>query len=100
MNLEDIVDSATIARRLGVSCAAVCNWGRRLESFPKPLEAPGVGTPLRLWSEVKAWHENRVDPRLSTKKAPHAMNTGHGVDCRCSECHTARRKIVKGRITE
>lgn len=51
---DDLVSPADIAKRLGVSGAAVSNWAKRYDTFPRTV----VGK-MRRWSEVKAWHNRR-----------------------------------------
>ncbi|MBX6391773.1 MAG: N-6 DNA methylase [Frankia sp.] len=51
---QDEVTAAAIARRVGVGRAAVSNWRRRHEDFPKPIGG-GANNPTYSWAEVKAW---------------------------------------------
>lgn len=65
-DLDDIVTSATIARRLFVRPSTVDMWRKRYDTFPAPLDVPGVsGTHLWLWSEVKAWRAASEEARPS-----------------------------------
>lgn len=59
MNIDslDEVTAAAIARRAGVGRAAVSNWRRRHEDFPKPIGG-GTTSPTYSWIEVEAWLKN------------------------------------------
>ncbi len=46
--------SAAIARRAGVGRAAVSNWRRRHEDFPKPVGG-GAANPTYSWAQVRDW---------------------------------------------
>lgn len=56
-----LVRSQDIAKRLGVSHAAVWQWVKRYPAFPKPL-IPGVWD----FDEVKAWYDVRPTGRVET----------------------------------
>lgn len=58
--LDELVNGAGIADRLGVSDPTVANWRARHDDFPAPLDVPGVvSIPLYHWPAVKAWHDSR-----------------------------------------
>lgn len=51
---QDEMTAAAIARRAGVGRAAVSNWRRRHEDFPKPIGG-GSTNPTYSWAKVEAW---------------------------------------------
>ncbi|OEJ23976.1 N-6 DNA methylase [Streptomyces agglomeratus] len=51
---NSLVTGSEIARLAGVTRAAVSNWRRRYDDFPKPLGG-GVNSPLFDLAEVQAW---------------------------------------------
>ncbi|MFN8076743.1 MAG: N-6 DNA methylase [Kineosporiaceae bacterium] len=57
MNDERVVTAAAIARELGVGRAAVANWRKRHEDFPRPVD-DGSATPRFFWSAVQQWLED------------------------------------------
>lgn len=64
-DLSDIVDTETIAGRIGVSPQAVTQWkSRHADTFPARLPIAGVINPLYSWREVSAWHKARRTGRV------------------------------------
>lgn len=57
VDTDDLVDVQTIAKRAGVSPAAVSNWTTRHELFPDPVWTNGKWS-LWLWWQVRAWLEH------------------------------------------
>lgn len=55
MDYSDIVDSATIAQRYGVSRSAVADWRARYADFSEPLPTSTLN-PVFSWRAVVAWH--------------------------------------------
>ncbi|MFF4387847.1 N-6 DNA methylase [Streptomyces sp. NPDC001552] len=53
-----LVSGSEIARLAGVTRAAVSNWRRRYEDFPRPTGG-GTGSPLYALVEVQAWLEKQ-----------------------------------------
>jgi hypothetical protein len=61
VDVDDLVGSAEIARRLGAKLYNLINdWIRRYPDFPDPLATIGI-TKVWLWSEVFAWSQCRGD---------------------------------------
>src|SRR5258705_13755104 len=52
--MPDEVTAAEIARLAGVGRAAVSNWRRRYDDFPRPVGGP-VTSPTFALPEVEAW---------------------------------------------
>lgn len=61
--LDRLVNATTIAAILGVAKTTVSNWQNRDDTFPKPLETPGV-TGIKLWDvhDIIAWRDSRAIP--------------------------------------
>jgi transposase len=55
VKIADLVSASQIARRLGVSRAAVSNWHVRHPGFPDPIP----GTAVYRWPEVERWIAKR-----------------------------------------
>lgn len=61
VDIDDLVGSAEIARRLGAKRHnLVSDWIRRYPDFPKPVAVIGV-TKVWLWPEIQAWARTRTD---------------------------------------
>lgn len=56
VDTSDLVTAIGIARRAGVGQAAVWNWAKRHDDFPKPVFSEDR-TNLWRWSQVKKWLE-------------------------------------------
>lgn len=79
----DLVDAATIARRLDVSKAAIVAWRRREPSFPKPVETPGLSHFVYSWREIDLWHrtyfaQGRISLRTAHVKIDWVYRDLHG----------------------
>lgn len=61
VDVDDLVGSAEIARRLGAKRYNLINdWIRRYPDFPEPVAVIGI-TKIWLWADVAAWHAARAD---------------------------------------
>lgn len=66
----DLVDSATIAKRLGVSKGAVTAWRGRSKTFPHPVEVPGLSYFVYSWEEIFWWYDTfKGGERISLRSA-------------------------------
>lgn len=57
----ELVNQATVARRLGVSRQVVERW-RKVPSFPAPVSSPD-GPPVFVFEAVRGWREQMLDRR-------------------------------------
>ncbi|WP_198152799.1 N-6 DNA methylase [Pseudofrankia sp. DC12] len=53
---QEELTAAAVARRVGVGRAAVSNWRRRYDDFPRPVGG-GPGNPTFRWADIAAWLE-------------------------------------------
>lgn len=53
VDVDDLVSSSDIARRLGVSPNVVSNYAKRYPDFPRPVK--DNPTKIWLWSDVWLW---------------------------------------------
>jgi hypothetical protein len=89
MGDEVLVTSAEIARMAGIDRAAVSNWRRRYEDFPKPV-AGTASSPQFSLEQVESWlrgrkREVRLSPELRTWQRLRSL----GGDLRLTEVLTA-----------
>ncbi len=54
VDAENLVGTAEIAERLGISYRLVHNWLNRYEDFPEPLSIIG-GLRVWDWPDIEAW---------------------------------------------
>jgi predicted DNA-binding transcriptional regulator AlpA len=92
------VGLADIARLAGVGPAAVSNWRRRHESFPRPA-AGTERSPRFLLSEVEAWLRSQGKPiRLGSKEhAWHLLDAARNVIDPVELLTDAGRLLLRGR---
>lgn len=68
VDTDDLVSHTDIARMAEVSPAAVSNWVKRHENFPKPVAVFANGKfKVYLWSEIREW---LTTPRTITYERP------------------------------
>jgi predicted DNA-binding transcriptional regulator AlpA len=66
VDVDDLVGSAEIARRLGAKRYNLINdWIRRYPHFPQPVATIGT-TKVWVWSDVRQWYEERSSCDLDT----------------------------------
>lgn len=62
VDVEDLVTTKELAKRLGVVPSAVVNWRNRHPNFPKPYGARGGKGGVYVLSEVEVWLAKRGEP--------------------------------------
>jgi len=58
-DVDDLLGVREIAGRFGIGRAAVSNWPRRYDDFPRPIKTLAMG-PLYSWRQIIEWHGRNI----------------------------------------